>query len=72
MKSVTKEEFYEFLKNYPNKLESHVIKIIEPPIMSYHDFTLGKYPKSLVASHFLNDYLENKGDHEYKIKEEEK
>lgn len=67
MKSVTKEEFLEFIKNYPRKLSFNTDGRGEPPFSTYNDFTLGNYPDSIVASCFRNDYLKNEGDHDFKI-----
>lgn len=56
-RKVSKEEFWEFLKNYPRELERHTVAICEPPIRQYHDFALGE-PKdggSLVAAITLNE-----------------
>ena len=39
-KNVTKEEFMEFIKNYPRKLERDVRGISDPPAVRYHDFEL--------------------------------
>ena len=50
MKSVTHDEFYEFIKNYPRKLDVDVVYFNEPPVKTWNDFTLGKWPKSIVAS----------------------
>lgn len=71
MKSVTKEEFYKFITEYPRKLSFNVTGICEPPFATYNDFILGEYPKkSIVASYSLNDYLTNEGNHDFKIKED--
>jgi len=70
LKSCTKEEFFEFVKNYPRKLSFNTTGICEPPFSSYSDFTLGEYPDSIVASCFRNDYLKNEGDHDFKILDE--
>ena len=41
-KKVSREQFFEFLENYPNKenLDVHVTTICEPPIKGYYDFDL--------------------------------
>ena len=39
-KLVTKEEFREFLKQYPRELSSSVVTICEPPIRFFRDETL--------------------------------
>ena len=53
-KKVTKEEFEQYLKNYPRELETDVNGICEPPLVTYNDFTLGKYPQSIVAKYYNN------------------
>ena len=56
IKRVTKEEFNEFIKNYPRKLERDVCGISGPPAVSYNDFELAnRWPYSIVASTFLYD-----------------
>ena len=53
---VTKEEFGEFVKNYPIKLEWNVTAICDPPMGSYNDFSDGKvWPESVVAKVHLYD-----------------
>ena len=55
-KKVTKEEFMEFIKNYPRKLKRDVCGISDPPAVSYNDFELAnRWPYSIVASTFLYD-----------------
>lgn len=55
-KNVTKEEFEEFIRNYPRKLERDVCGICDPPAVSYNDFELAnRWPYSVVASTFLYD-----------------
>ena len=50
-KKVSKLEFEEFIKNYPNELTEHTSHIITPPVKTFNDFTTGeKYPYSVVAS----------------------
>lgn len=49
-KKVTKEEFDNFLKNYPNKLEKYVSFMFEPPLMTYNDYIKNKkWPDSVIA-----------------------
>lgn len=43
--------FKQFVDNYPKKLERYVSQIVDPPIVSYNDFSRGNYPDSVVA-HF--------------------
>jgi hypothetical protein len=53
---VTKEEFEQFLKLYPNSLNRDITGICEPPLMSYNDFTYGHFwPESMVAKCILNE-----------------
>ena len=51
---VSKDDFWLFVKSYPNKLETDVAGMYEPPIQSWNDFTLGKWPESIVA--YVNLY----------------
>ena len=63
-KNVTKEEFMEFIKNYPRKLERDVCGISDPPAVSYNDFELAnRWPYSIAASTFLYD--DNPDDYFY-------
>lgn len=63
-KNVTKEEFMEFIKNYPRKLERDICGISGPPAVSYNDFELAnRWPYSIVASAFLYD--DNPDDYFY-------
>ena len=67
-RNVTKEEFEEFIKNYPRKLERDVCGISDPPAVSYNDFELAnRWPYSLVGSTFLYD--ENPDDYFYEPKD---
>ncbi|WGH28563.1 hypothetical protein 13VV501A_gene0067 [Vibrio phage 13VV501A] len=53
---VTKEEFDDFIKNYPNDLITDVSHICEPPVKTYNDFSGGKkWPESVVASVSLTE-----------------
>lgn len=53
-KSVTEEEFEDFVKSYPRKLEERYKMICSPPAISYNDFELAnKWPYSVVAKTFL-------------------
>lgn len=55
-KNVTKEEFEEFIKNYPRKLECDCCGISEPPAISYNDFELAnRWPYSIVANTWAYD-----------------
>ncbi len=59
-KKVSAEEFDKFILYYPKKLDRDLCRIGEPPILSYNDFTLGKWPDSVVARCWMDDYLEEK------------
>ena len=53
---VTKQEYIDFIKNYPRKLVRDVTGICEPPAISYNDFELAdRYPYSIVANTHLYD-----------------
>jgi hypothetical protein len=45
----TKAQFDEFLANYPRQLEHDVLAICQPERVQYNDFTLGSWPRSVVA-----------------------
>ena len=62
-KSVSKEEFKQFIDNYPTKLEMDVYAVCEPALITYNDFSLGKWPDSVVARTWL--YEDNPEDHYY-------
>ena len=47
--AVTREKFDKFIEDYPRELETNVVTIGEPPLITYNDFTLGSYPNSVVA-----------------------
>ena len=50
-KEVSKEEFEDFVKAYPRKLNCDVCGISDPPAISYNDFELAnRWPYSIVAS----------------------
>lgn len=53
--SVTKEAFQEFVKNYPKTLSLNICNTCEPLLISYNDFDLGNWPKSIVASCHAKD-----------------
>lgn len=53
---VNKEEFINFIKNYPHKLTFDCIGISDPPAISYNDFELAnRWPYSIVASTYAYD-----------------
>lgn len=45
-----KEEFYDFINNYPRKLKKDVNHISEPPTITWNDFTKGDWPESVIAT----------------------
>ena len=62
MQKVSKEQFDEFVENYPNELIVHTTHIITPPIRTYNDFSAGKeYPDSIVAAITL-EYMDDDGN----------
>lgn len=69
-RDVPKEEFFEFVKNYPRKLERDVFGACDPPAVSYNDFELAnRWPYSIVASTHL--YSDDPGDFWYAPKDEQ-
>jgi hypothetical protein len=52
-RQVSKEEFEEFVRSYPRRLDVDVYAIADPPWRNYHDFTIGKGWDSLVAGELL-------------------
>lgn len=62
-KTVSKEEFLKYLRDYPRTLERDVCGISEPPTITYNDFKLGSWPDSVVARY--NDAEEK--DKQYEI-----
>lgn len=70
-KQVSKEEFEEFLKNYPRPLDCDVFGACDPPAVSYNDFELAnRWPYSIVASTFA--YSDKPGDYYYVPEERRK
>ena len=62
-KDVTKQEFDEFIASYPRHLERDVCGICEPPAVSYNDWEIGWWSRSIVASTML--YSDNPKDSYY-------
>lgn len=61
---VSKQEFLNFIKNYPRKLETDWCGISDPPSITYNDFELAnRWPYSIVASTFA--YSDNLDDYFY-------
>lgn len=56
---VTKEEFNNFISNYPSQLETHVSMICQPPVRAYHKpfSEPSDFPKSIVATVVLNSAM---------------
>lgn len=56
MKSVTRQEFIDFIDKYPRKLDRDVCGISDPPNVTYNDFELAdRWPYSIVAQTYLYD-----------------
>lgn len=72
-KDVTKQEFDEFIASYPRHLERDVCGICEPPAVSYNDWEIGWWSRSIVASTMLysddskNPYYEPEDKRVYRI-----
>ena len=49
-RQVTKKEFDKFISEYPNKLQTDVAGMFEPPLKTWNDFKKAhKWPESVVA-----------------------
>lgn len=69
---VTKEEFDNFIKLYPNKLKTNCHTICEPPMVSFNDFSIAKYwPESMVASIVKNSSWDKNQKDDYYIDKQE-
>lgn len=74
-KRVVEKEFYNFLKNYKRPLDRDCYAVCEPPSITYNDFSLGKWPDSVVAKTCLYDddedgyYYTPKEDRYYAVAE---
>ena len=63
-KKVSKQEFLNFIENYPRKLEIDCCGISDPPNITYNDFELAnRWPYSIIASTFAYD--DNPNDYFY-------
>ena len=63
-KKVSKQEFLNFIKNYPRKLQVDCYRVSDPPSITYNDFELAnRWPYSIVASTFAYD--DNPDDYFY-------
>lgn len=67
-KRVSKSKFEEFLSAYPRPLVRDVFGACDPPAVSYNDFELGYWPRSIVASTHLYD--DKPGEYFYEPPEE--
>jgi len=54
-RKVSEEEFNAFVSAYGKDLETNVARMYEPPLKTYNDFALGKWPESVVAYVMLMD-----------------
>lgn len=55
-RKVSKEEFEQFIKEYPNSLQTNITAIFEPPLKTWNDFKKSdKWPDSVVAFHYVQD-----------------
>lgn len=54
---VTKEELLNFVKNYGSKLDVDTCQIFTPPLVTFNDFTKGKWPESVVANIVWNESM---------------
>jgi len=62
--SVSKEDFYKFIDEYPRKLTYDCTGISDPPAISYNDFELAnRWPYSVVANTWV--YSDNPNDYFY-------
>lgn len=52
---VEKDAFDSFIAAYPRKLRRHLVTIVEPPLLTFTDSKLGKYPDSIVAGRYCYD-----------------
>lgn len=72
-KDVTKQEFDEFIVSYPRYLKLDVSGICDPPAISYNDWEIGWWSRSVVASTMLysddpkNPYYEPEDKRIYRI-----
>jgi hypothetical protein len=65
VREVTKEDFIEFVLNYPTGLDVNISHISEPPIETYNDFSEGRvFPEG------VENYPYCKAPNVYKILEE--
>lgn len=67
MKRVSKLEFENFIDAYQNELEFDCCGISDPPLITYNDFSLGKWPDSIVAQ--THAYSDDENDYYYEPEE---
>ncbi len=65
-KSVTEQELKSFVASFPRDLSLDVCGIVEPPQVTYNDFTLGKWPDSVVVRYFTGYMGDQPRDFEIK------
>jgi hypothetical protein len=63
-RDVTREEFQEYLKTYPNKLDFSCLTICEPPLGCYYDFTTGKEGFDARVAAYCMEWLGPNGEME--------
>lgn len=77
MPRVTKEQFIEFLNNYPNPVEHVCHTICEPVLHAYHDWSLadGTFEECTVDHHlqcriatYYHDWIHDEHVHEIEDK----
>lgn len=70
-KQVSKQEFMNFIENYPRKLTVDICGISDPPLVTYNDFEKAdKWPDSVVAS--TVKYSDDPNDYFYQPEEKRK
>jgi hypothetical protein len=63
---VTKEEFDDFIKSYPDNYERSCIGICEPPVLNYYELSFGKACiEALFAQIILKTAMGEKEDDYY-------
>ena len=56
MKRVTKDEFDDFIVSYGKPLSQDILRICEPPVLTYYDTSDGKrWPDSVIAKVTLDE-----------------
>lgn len=57
---VPRDDFWEFVKNYPRKLTADKCGITDPPLVTYSDFGGSSGFKAVVAKYHEGDYEKRK------------